>query len=168
MKKDKSREIPKKNYLYAIIISLLTVIALLYFVRWYNLRNKEMTPTSIIADTIMEVNFSEIDNYLLENPYIMLYINDSTNLENEEFEKEFIKYIKKYEFSNKIIYIDIAKLSDNDKKELTEKWLINKEIFTPNILLIENGVTKDQLYYSQTSINIEDVKNFLARYEVNS
>ena len=168
MKKDKSREIPKKNYLYAIIISLLTVIALLYFVRWYNLRNKEMAPTSIIADTIMEVNFSEIDNYLLENPYIMLYINDSTNLENEEFEKEFIKYIKKYEFSNKIIYIDIAKLSDNDKKELTEKWLINKEIFTPNILLIENGVTKDQLYYSQTSINIEDVKNFLARYEVNS
>ena len=168
MKKEKLREVPKKNYVIVIIITLATCLTLLYFVRWYDLRFNELSPASIISDSITEVSFSEIDNYLLENPYVLLYINNSKNADSQEFEKDFVKYIKKYELNSKIIYVDIAKLNDEDLQKLNDKWLINSDIFVPNLLLIENGVTKDQLYYVNTKINIEDVKAFLARYEVNS
>lgn len=168
MKKENLREISKKNYVYVILITIATCLALLYLVNWYNLRNGEITTTSVISEAVTEVNFSEIDNYLLENPYIMLYITDFENLENQNFEKEFANYIKKYELNSKIIYIDIAKLTNDDLQKLNDKWLINSDVFAPNILLIENGATKDQLYYTNKKINIEDVKDFLARYEVNS
>ena len=98
----------------------------------------------------------------------MLYITDSENIENQEFEKDFANYIKKYELNSKIIYLDIAKLTDDELQKLNDKWLINSDVLVPNILLIENGVTKDQLYYTNQKINIDDVKNFLVRYEVNS
>lgn len=168
MKKENLREIPKKNYIYVILLTVATCLALIYFVRWYNLRNGELATASVISDTVTEVSFSEIDNYLLENPYIMLYITDSENIENQEFEKDFANYIKKYELNSKIIYIDIAKLTDDELQKLNDKWLINSDVLVPNILLIENGVTKDQLYYTNQKINIDDVKNFLVRYEVNS
>ena len=168
MEKNKLREVPKKNYVVVIIITIATCLTLLYFVRWYNLRFNELSPTSIISDSITEVNYLEIDNYLLENPYVLMYINDSKNNDNQSFEKEFVKYIRKYELNSKIIYIDIAKLSNDNLQEMKDKWLINSDVLVPNLLLIENGSTKDQLYYVNSKINMEDVKMFLAGYEVNA
>ena len=58
MKKENLREIPKKNYIYVILLTVATCLALFYFVRWYNLRNGELATASVISDTVTEVSFS--------------------------------------------------------------------------------------------------------------
>ena len=63
--------------------------------------------------------------------------------------------MKKYELNSKIIYIDIAKLTNDDLQKLNDKWLINSDVFAPNILLIENGATKDQLYYTNKKMDVD-------------
>lgn len=163
---EKTRIIPRKNYVILIVLSLATCFILAYFVRWYRLREAELQPDSIVTQVITEMNVNELDSYLLENPNIFVYISNPQNEETQSFEKEFENYLKEKEMQHRMIYIDISNMSDKEMQDFQSKWLDSEQMIEPNIIVIENGQKKEQLYHVSTTITMEDVQNLIVRYEV--
>ena len=90
----KERVIPKKNYVIVLILAIATCLVLGYFVRWYRLREEGLQPASVVTQAITEINFNEIDNYLLENPNVFIYVSNPQVENTQNFEKELRDYLK--------------------------------------------------------------------------
>ncbi len=56
---------------------------------------------------ITEINYDDISNHVVEVPNIVIYVSNSSNQDSINFEKLFIKVIKKYNLENEIIYVNI-------------------------------------------------------------
>ena len=88
------KEIPKKNYFILAIIVVLTILLVFYLKSWYEATTLSNLPRTIMADSLPEVKIEEFDNFIQENPNIVIYISSST--ENQgDFDKKIYQYISK-------------------------------------------------------------------------
>lgn len=166
MKKEKQGQIPKKNYVYLMLLALVTCLILGYFVKWYRMREQEQVTRVVQISSATEIKAEEIDNYLLENPDVIVYISDSSNDSRIAFENVFENYLHNKELLNKMVYIDTSILTEKDRLKVQDLWFNGKEIIEPNFLVIESGKKVGQLYSTSTEIKLNDVHQFLTRYEV--
>ena len=123
------RKIPLKNYIIAAVIIAVTVILSFYLRAMYKVNNN--------FDS--EISFSNLENYLYENPNVILHFRNGSYL---KFEENFDKAV--YETNTQVISIDSTLLSEEDKNNFYTKYCnssINYDrLFEiPNIVLINNG-----------------------------
>ena len=99
------REIPKKNYFILFIVIVLSLLIAFYFRKWYKAYEDSYLSKSIVGNYLFQINYKELDNYLVENQSAIIYVSKVGNEKIRNFEKKFIKtnYQEEYEYNIKLL-----------------------------------------------------------------
>lgn len=165
------REIPAKNYVVLVFVIVATLF-LVFFTRMRYLETKEYEgKINERIDTISEVKEDEINNYLMENREVVIYIASSTDESIIDFENALNTYVSEEQLSKEIIYINLNNISEKFLKRFKNKYfdisLKNTDtsiLKQPNMLIVDNGKVTSLLYSEQSDITLDDVKKFLNKY----
>lgn len=171
----KKREIPQKNYFKLGAVLIATIAITFYWASWYNTTKEYRMNNSVIPTVIGEVTMEELDNYLLENPDIMIYFASSKDNDIKDFEDDFKKILVKEDLKNDFIYMDTSKIQNQEfyqsfAKKYYSKVLKSKKVsldIIPNVVLMEDGKVTDVMHLSKKEMIEEDIKNFIKKHGVN-
>lgn len=158
------RKVPVKNYFLLILLVGVTVFLTYYCCNLYN-EHHENKYTSLLISFLTEIKEDDIENYVLENPTVVLYIGDKTNKAMDETEREFKKYLTDKNIYSYFVYVDISKEKDNSLQSFQENYnlSLNYEQL-PILIVFQDGELVDT--YNQTEWNMTNVTDFLRRNEV--
>lgn len=145
------RKIPKKNYLYLVLIIFVTVGLLILFVNIYNSQNENNSKN--IMSSLKEIKNEEFENYIRENLDFILYISNSSEYRNLEIKLN--KALKKKDYNNSMIYINYDEI-DDDFINILNKHSINKIERIPNIIIFDGGMISYYDYFNE-DITSDDV-----------
>ena len=153
------RVVPLKNYIILTVVFLATIILVLFLADKYDQRIKNKTGNTIMSDFLSQVTNEEFDNYILENPNVIVYLASISDEKLNIFENNFKEFITHNELTNSVVQINSDEL---DKNIFTEYLPNNMNLnIIPNILVFKNGKIASVLYNSEKNIDIADVKQFL-------
>lgn len=171
MAKEKERVIPKKNYYLLALLSVFTILILYYFVNWYQTKQKYELTNSSVAEIVSEVKQNELPNYLLDNPNIVVYFTSYQDKSIKSFEKEFKKYILKYELADEIVVVDTDKIEERKFYTSFANQYFTNELkmkhvnlnYLPNMLVIKDGKVQDVLITYDADMTLSEVMHFLKK-----
>ena len=168
------KKIPLKNYIIYSIIVLVTFAISIYIVMLFNRSNEYYENNSVLADVLYEIlpknNLSvsdNLNNYLLENSNLIIYISSGKDKDIKEFENSFKSYIIENNLKNDIIYIDSNDIKkSNFIEDLFNNYASNDVILSnkptikyPTLIIFKNG--KIINFYNEKIPNLYSVKIFL-------
>ncbi len=162
----KDKNIPVKNYVVVLVIAIITIAVTFLLMNKYNKEREYNEATNDNLKILSEIKENEIENYLMENHNVIIYMSSSNNINIEKFEKDFNKYIIKHNLTKDIIYLNMVNVSDSfyDKFYLNyfkENSHINVDLKKePNLFIFENGEIVDYLLSSKEEITLDKVKEF--------
>lgn len=153
------REIPKKNYFILFIVIVLSLLIAFYFRKWYKAYEDSYLSKSIVGNYLFEINYKELDNYLVENQSAIIYVSKVGNEKIRNFEKKFINAINQNDLKNKILYLDLS----NYKGDTNNKYTINDKDITsvPNISVFKNGKLDDIYVIDVDRYSMEKIISYL-------
>lgn len=144
------RDVPKKNYIVLTLIALGVIVLCFVFMNMYNKNNKDIYE-SVVKDIINEIKYEDLDNYLQENPEVVLYINDSSK-KNSNIEENLKDLIVENNIQQYVVYIE----KDNS---IVEKLNLNSN--SPIFIAYKDGKMVEIL--SQKKYTNDEIKNFFLR-----
>lgn len=147
------REIPKKNYLILFIIAIVVVIATGILMNIYN-ANHEVIYESKIKTIVTEIKYEDLSNYLIENPNVVVYVNNS-HKDNNKLESDIYKLIADKNIQQYMIYME-------RNKDIVDKYKLPKN--NPLFIAFKDG--KKVEIFSEKEYTIEGIESFLVRNEV--
>lgn len=153
------REIPKKNYFILFIVIVFSLLIAFYFRNWYKAYEDSYLSKSIVGNYLFEINYKELDNYLVENQSAIIYVSKVGNEKIRNFEKKFINAINQNDLKNKILYLDLS----NYKGDTNNKYTINDKDITsvPNISVFKNGKLDDIYVIDVDRYSMEKIISYL-------
>lgn len=153
------REIPKKNYFILFIVIVFSLLIAFYFRNWYKAYEDSYLSKSIVGNYLFQINYKELDNYLVENQSAIIYVSKVGNEKIRNFEKKFINAINQNDLKNKILYLDLS----NYKGDTNDKYTINDMNITsvPNISVFKNGKLDDIYVIDVDGYNMEKIISYL-------
>ena len=153
------REIPKKNYFILFIVIVFSLLIAFYFRNWYKAYEDSYLSKSIVGNYLFEINYKELDNYLVENQSAIIYVSKVGNEKIRNFEKKFINAINQNDLKNKILYLDLS----NYKGDTNNKYTINDKDITsvPNISVFKNGKLDDIYFIDVDRYSMEKIISYL-------
>ena len=153
------REIPKKNYFILFIVIVLSLLIAFYFRKWYKAYEDSYLSKSIVGNYLFQINYKELDNYLVENQSAIIYVSKVGNEKIRNFEKKFINAINQNDLKNKILYLDLS----NYKGDTNDKYTINDINITsvPNISVFKNGKLDDIYFIDVDRYSMEKIISYL-------
>lgn len=128
------KKIPFKNYLIVLVISLFTIIIALITTKYYLEQKKVKMEVNI--DFATEVMEQELDNYIVENRDIMIYLTNSTTLDME-INKKLKEVIEKTNHQNDVIHFNITS-STNVSSIFSKYNNKNCEIKDNSLVIVKN------------------------------
>ena len=160
------RTIPRRNYVIVIIISLVSCLLVWYFANLYQSKKEYDLETNKMMNVLSEVKGDELQNYILDNHDVILYLSSSRDDRYQTFEKDLKKYLKKNDLLNEIVYFDTSKVDSNFYQEFIKnyfpkEWSNPNLNMIPNMIIMTDGKVSGVLYGTVTEPKIEDVKSFL-------
>ncbi len=159
----KERVVPKKNYLYLLImiISVVFVTFLIFEINEkYQSRKLE---SSYLDGYVNKISLNEVNDILTEPSSEMFILVTKTNDEEVyNFEVELAKVIKKNDLRDNFIYIDFT---DGDIAELN-KMLGSNISSIPAIIYLRNGEFVKNIDSSISKLKVADFQQLLDEYEV--
>jgi len=163
--KNKERVIPKKNYLYLLI--MFVVVVFLTFII-FDINKKYQTrklEESYLEDYLNEISANELKTILTEPSSEQFILITKTNNEDiYNFEIELKKTIKKKDLRDNFIYLDYTD-KENEISKLNK--ILKSEIKTiPAIVYLKNGEIKKTIDSSNNLLTIGDFEKLLEEYEV--
>ena len=149
------KKIPTKNYIYLTLIIIITISITYYLYLWL-VAYKEIESQSILEDYLQVINYSDIDNYVVENNDSFIYITNNDN-DYGKFENELSSLIKEYNLFDDILYLDV---SDNIKNGT---FTINNFTFKqyPIFVLYDDGNIISVYDIKANSFDIEKIEMYL-------
>lgn len=144
------REIPKKNYVIVVIMAIVVIALVFYLAKLYTNATLNKN-SSVISNYLSNVTLEGMDNYLLENPDIIVYWADREDLTNEKFEKQLKKYIVKNNLQKYFVFVDIKDIDVKEIESISNKYLskkiknVNLET-KPSLLIIEDSKIVEVVY----------------------
>lgn len=148
------REVPAKNYVIVAIMAFAVIILGLVLRNIYkNNINEVYTP--VIIDVVKVIQYEDLENYLQENPDVVLYINDSTKKPKNELEKNIKKLITEKGIGEYIVYIERT-------DDIVKKYDLKSN--NPIFIAYQNGVITEIL--SKDEYKIGEIESFLIRNKV--
>lgn len=160
-KKEKLREIPKKNYIYLLLILLGTILLLIYIYKWYDTYNKNELNTSIMNEYLTVINYNELDNYIIENKDAVIYVSILGDEKINRFERKFKNAILDNNLKNEILYLDLT----NENINLITKKLQIDENF-PHLVVYTNGIITDTYNIKDNNYSSNKTIKYLNRIGV--
>lgn len=161
------KEIPKINYVLLGVMSIITILVVVYMSNWYKASKSYQLESSIMTNFLGEIKESEIENYILENPEIVIYISNDQEDETKKFEKKLKNFIIKEEVKSHFIYLDCNNISSEFMKKFQKNYFKDslKTLYLsyPNLLIVNDRKIVDILYKLDQEVDINDVKQFLEK-----
>ena len=93
-------------FIYAVVIALV-----LYLASWYNTYVEYKEEIPVLQNIISEINPSEVDHYLMENPSPILYVCSASNNDCREFEESIKDSLKEKAYQD-LTYVNLENISD--------------------------------------------------------
>ena len=167
------KKIPRKNYILVGIICFITLIFVVYFTYVIKKKQAVIVESSVLSGYVLELGEKEImtnlTNYIVDNPEIILYVSYGNDKYLNSFEKEFKELLKEYNLKSNFVFVNLNAVSNkNFLNELRENFFsddLNNNYIKlekqSNMFLFKNGEIVKILYYAEQRINIDDVKKFL-------
>lgn len=165
MKKN-DRVIPKKNYLYLVIMLVLVVIITFFIFEMNKKYHERKLESSYLDGYVSEVNVSDLNNILTEpNSEQFILITKTGSEEIYKLETELKKVIKSRDLRDNFIYIDYTD-KENDIEELNK--ILNSDIKTiPAVVYYKDGEYVKTIDSSLSILNSGEFEKLLDEYEVN-
>ncbi len=158
------------NYILLIIIFMLCIGIVLYVCQMYKVYDEEQKKTPIIQGELSEIYQEDLDHFILENPTVVLYMCTSNDEICRDFEKSFLKLLKKREYNNEIVYLNLTNQDIDQFIKSFNTTYPNKVKLTknyPSFVLFEDGKIKSILQGSENKkLTISKVKQFLELNEI--
>ena len=156
---EKERRVSLKNYYILAGIIIISIVFTIYLYMWYRTYENEVFSSSIISNYLTVINYSELDNYLIENKDAVIYVSVSNKEMIRNFEKQFKKVINKYSLNNSILYLNI--ISELEDGNLSNK--INEQfgIDVPYIVVFKDGVIKSKFNIKDNKYDIDLLIDYL-------
>jgi len=154
------RKIPFKNYIILSILLLISVVLVIYFYMWYGEFYSTKTNTPIMDNYFNVINYNELDTYLIENNYVVIYTSVLQDEKTRDFEKKFTKVVEDYSLSNKILYLDLTEQYNNKKlyNSIVDKYeLLNM----PCIIIFKDGTLHDIYSISDRNYDVNLLVSYL-------
>lgn len=167
---DKLRRIPIKNYIILGGVILFTLFVLYYFYMWVDVYKESKSNYPILERYMTVINFNELDNYLVENPDVILYVSVLENDEIRDFEKK-IKYLfKNNDIRTDILYMDITdELNDEEvSNNIVSNYSLNNLSMksVPCVLVFEEGKLSSIYSISDNGYDINKFRVYLDTIEI--
>lgn len=143
-----------------IIILLLTIVCVVYAIKWYKVYKEFNYSNAIISSYLPELTYEEYETYMQEVSSGFIYFCVSSNIECRNFEKNFKKVVSKYGLNSQIVYLDVENISKYDYFDKHSN--INVEIDIPSIVYFENHKIID---YIEKNMSEKEIIKFINKYE---
>ena len=167
-----ARVVPKKNY-YILFIMIFVVVIITFSVASIIKGIKsEKINTGYINKYVSELQYSELDNYLIEpasNTFI--YLSYTGDEEVYNLETKLRKVINNYELQTNFIYVNVTDemVNANFYDEINQKIDLDEKIKRlPVILYYKDGNLIDVVQGDGTIFNVADFQKMLDNYEIAS
>lgn len=156
---EKERRISLKNYYILAGIIIISIVFTIYLYMWYRTYENEVFSSSIISNYLTVINYSELDNYLIENKDAVIYVSVSNKEMIRNFEKQFKKVINKYSLNNSILYLNISSELENGNlsNEINEQFGID----VPYIVVFKDGAIKSKFNIKDNKYDIDLLIDYL-------
>lgn len=160
------KKIPKQNYFKLGSLVLITVLVVLVLFTIFN--NKEENKIPLIRGTLPEITTDDIDNYISEHDEIIMYIGVANDKDCRELEEQLIDYINQNNLKEKIIYLNISDINQNDFiNDFNNKYSIKLKLKKyPAVVLINQGKIMDIEQKDTNNLSIEQIDKILKEYQV--
>lgn len=147
--------IPLKNYIILFFVVVCTVLLTMFLSSYYRKIN---TKYSIMYENISQITEKELTDYIIEKPVIYMYIADKENLTVEEFEKEFLKYIKNINVKDDFVYLDKKTITDEFKNFFVDNYQLDIDLEKEIILItINDGEIIKTQYVDKNKYNFSEL-----------
>jgi len=157
------REIPKKNYIFLILICTFSIVLALYIMKWHSLYMDNNLELPILSNYVSEnLKYDEFENFIQERGKRIIYLGASNDEECREFEKEFRSIIIKYNLKEELTYLDLKENKDEYLQKFNTKYLTTLTL--PSLVVMEDANVLDKLELKD--INMEIVVSFLESHGV--
>lgn len=162
--KDNKRVVPKKNYLYLLIMLMIVVFVTFGIVNISKYYDEKKLEKSYLEGYISEVSLEDMKNVLTEPSSEMFIIITKVNNQNIfNQEKEIKKVIKRRDLRDNVMFINYT--NKNDLNELNK--VLGSNIKTiPAILYYKNGEFITSIDSTNGLINAGEFEKLLDSYEV--
>ena len=127
------REIPKKNY-YILVVLLVVTAGLTMLLSNLYLNKEKMV--SNFYEYSNKITPQEFNEYIIENPDLIVYISDKYDLTYETFETNFKNKIDNLNLKEKLIYIDKNYINKDFVNELKKIYKINIDLNNTPIIIV--------------------------------
>lgn len=162
----KEKNIPLKNYLIIALIFLATIGLTIYLCNCYSVYNEGTKEIPVIRGTLSEITSEDFEHYILENQSAKVYMCTASNQTCRNFEKDFIKLIKRKNLQDEIVYLNLSNVDqDTFVNNFNTKYNFKIALTTnyPAIVIFEDGkivsilqgTTDEELTISKTKQFIE-------------
>ena len=169
----KEEKIDPKNYIYALLAFVGIILLVLYFFKWYQVKEEEklmnsyLITTSTIASSVNDLNsLSQIIQEAPDSYFIFLGYTKDEEVYN--LEKELKKVIDKYNLNDIFYYVDLTQNDANYLESIKKTLNINTLTNVPAIIYVHNGEIKEENILDgvkDTKFKIDDLLSLLDIYE---
>ena len=158
LKKDKTKKIPVKNYIYLSIIVIASIFIIFYLYRWYDTYRESKLNISIMINYLSVINYNELDDYIIENKNAIIYVSKLGDEKINKFEKSFKNMVVENDLRNSMLYLDVT----NDNIDIVkEKLQINTSL--PCIVVYTNGKITDVYSITNNNYDMKKLNKYLNR-----
>ena len=158
LKKDKTKKIPVKNYIYLSIIVIASIFIIFYLYRWYDTYRESKLNISIMNNYLSVINYNELDDYIIQNKNAIIYVSKLGDEKINKFEKSFKNMVVENDLRNSMLYLDVT----NDNFDIVkEKLQINTSL--PCIVVYTNGKITDVYSITNNNYDMKKLNKYLNR-----
>ncbi len=162
--------IPNKNYVYLAVICIITILAALFIVKWVKDYEKEKMSVSPLDGIVQSISVDEIDEVTSEMNDIVLYIGYTGNKRMYISEERLLKYLKRHDFKEKVIYVNVKTHHENREYINIIKNTLNIDeetnIEAPSLIYIKNKEVKKIVSNQTGYIYTDDINRLNLEYDL--
>lgn len=164
-KSEKENKKTIKNYILLILLFGASIGLAFYFRELYKVNKAEQLKTPVIDGALLEIYETDLEHYILDNPTTVIYMCTADNEKCRVFERNFKKLLKKKNYNDQIIYLNLTDLDqDVFVNSFNEKYKYKTKLTTnyPAFVLFEDGEIKTILQGNkEENLDLVKVKQFL-------
>lgn len=154
------RNVSLKNYIILAVILIISIVLVTYFYMWYNEFELSKNHSPIMNKYFTVINYNELEEYLIENENVILYVSVLDDKTTRIFENNLNNVLDDYFFNNDVLYMDLTNLKDNNNlyQSIISRYdLVN----LPCLVIFNNGNIIDTYNIALKNYDVEFFVSYL-------
>lgn len=156
------RKIPLKNYFILALVVILSGIIVYFLGNFYINKKRYDEKENHVLSFLKEIYVDDFENFIIENPDVIIYINRIDNSKNKKLEKKLKKEIIERNYEQDIIYIDSTEISSNFV-DVLNNHIDNKLNIIPNVIIVKDGKICNVMYINSNT-KYSEIIDFMELY----